>query len=405
MTHVHDPQKQIGYLQQCLSSDKKPLGLFLGAGCPVAIVSEDGQKSPLIPDIAGITTIIIESLKKSKECGPLLTIIENHFKTDGRKDTNVEDILSHVRALSAVAGKDKVRDLSAENLDKLDETICDLIHELADKSLPNAKTPYHRVALWIDNIGREKPVEIFTTNYDLLMEQALEDCRVPYFDGFAGTRKPFFDLRGMEEDMLPPRWARLWKLHGSLNWYQVEKKGVFRGATTEPLGAKRVIHPSHLKYDESRRMPYLAMLDRLRGFLKQPTSGLIISGYSFRDEHINEVILQGLQSTPTAIAFALLYGEIKNYPQAVAIAGGRSNLNLLAKDAAVISGREGEWTEKDAGVTPDTTRWIKWRPVDPKKPDGLQRSEFQLGDFATFGEFLHELAGEGRVSSEVPDAK
>jgi hypothetical protein len=406
MNHVHDPNKQVGYLQQCLSSDKKPLGLFLGAGCPVAIISQDGKKSPLIPDIAGITNVVREKLAKCKECSPLLATVEEHFKTDGRNDTNVEDILSHIRALRAVAGKDKVRELSADNLDKLDEKICNLIYELVDKSLPNAATPYHRIASWVDEVGRDKPVEIFTTNYDLLAEQALEDCRVPYFDGFAGTRKPFFDLRAMEEDMLPPRWARLWKLHGSINWYQVEDKGVFRGATTDSKGSRRVIHPSHLKYDESRRMPYLAMLDRLRAFLKQPTSALVICGYSFRDKHLNEVILQGLQSTPTAIAFAFLYGEIKDYPQAVKIAIGRSNLNLLAKDGAVISGREAKWPEKDAETTPmHSANWVNWLPVDPTKPDGKQKAEFQLGDFAVFGEFLNELVGVGPSPAKVSDAK
>jgi hypothetical protein len=405
MSDFHDPNKQVGYLQQCLSSDKKPLGLFLGAGCPVAIISEDGKKTPLIPDIAGITKVIRETLEKCKECSPLLKIVENHFKTDGRNDTNVEDMLSHIRALRAVVGKDKVRELSAENLDKLDEKICNIIHELADKSLPNTQTPYHRIASWVDDVGRDKPVEIFTTNYDLLTEQALEDCRVPYFDGFAGTRKPFFDLRAMEEDMLPPRWARLWKLHGSLNWYQVENKGVFRGATTEPQNTKRVIHPSHLKYDESRRMPYLAMLDRLRAFLKQPTSALVICGYSFRDKHLNEVIFQGLQSTPNAIAFALLYGEIKNYSQAVTIANGRSNLNLLARDGAVISGREGKWLEKDSQATSDTTNWVKWLPVDSSKPDGKQKAEFHLGDFAIFGQFLHELVGVAHSPPEASNAK
>jgi hypothetical protein len=29
MNYVQDPKKQVGYLQQCLSSDKKPLSLFL----------------------------------------------------------------------------------------------------------------------------------------------------------------------------------------------------------------------------------------------------------------------------------------------------------------------------------------------------------------------------------------
>jgi hypothetical protein len=212
-------------------------------------------------------------------------------------------------------------------------------------------------------------------------------------------------LRAMEEDMLPPRWARLWKLHGSLNWYQVENKGVFRGATTEPQNTKRVIHPSHLKYDESRRMPYLAMLDRLRAFLKQPTSALVICGYSFRDKHLNEVIFQGLQSTPNAIAFALLYGEIKNYSQAVTIANGRSNLNLLARDGAVISGREGKWLEKDSQATSGTTNWVKWLPIDSAKPDGKQKAEFHLGDFAIFGQFLHELVGVAHSPPEASNAK
>lgn len=39
-----NPSRYLGYLQQCLSSDKKPLGIFLGAGCPMAVrVGADGK--------------------------------------------------------------------------------------------------------------------------------------------------------------------------------------------------------------------------------------------------------------------------------------------------------------------------------------------------------------------------
>jgi hypothetical protein len=405
MNYFEDPYKQIGYLQQCLSSDKKPLGIFLGAGCPMAIRPGGEGSPPLIPDIAGITMAVHERLSECKDWGPLLKIVEDHFQKDDRTDANVEDILSHIRTLRIVAGNDTVRGLSAANLDTLDETICQIIHDLADKALPDYETPYHRVAAWVDGIRREKPVEIFTPNYDLLMEQAFEDCRVPYFDGFAGVRKPFFDIRAMEEDALPPRWARLWKLHGSINWYQVIGKGVFRGATKEE-GLKRVIHPSHLKYEESRRMPYLAMIDRLRAFLKQPTVTLVINGYSFRDQHLNEVIVQGLQNTQTAIAFALLFDKMDKYPQAVKLARGRSNLTLLAKDGAVISSREAKWPEKEPeAASTDTYKWLKWTLADPANENGKQVSEFQLGNYATFGHFLHELIGYVRQPSEVPDAR
>jgi hypothetical protein len=407
MSNIQDPNKQIGYLQQCLSTNKKPLGLFIGAGCPTSIrIGADEKKLPLIPDIAGITEAVRNELIKCGECSKLLQIIEKHFEDDGRSDVNVEQMLGHIRALRVVAGNGEVRGMSASDLDKLDEKICNLIHELADQILPDAETPYHHIASWVEAIGRERPVEIFTTNYDLLMEQALEDRRVPYFDGFAGSRKPFFDLRAMEEDEFPSRWVRLWKLHGSINWYQMADKGVFRGATNEG-GSKRVIHPSHLKYEESRRMPYLAMIDRLRAFLKRPTATLIICGYSFRDEHLNEVIVQGLQGTQTAIAFALLYDKIEEYQQATKLAHHRSNLTLLARDAAVISSSKAKWPEKDAeSLSSDTnSKWVAWKPSNPTKDDGKRKAEFRLGDFAEFGQFLHELIGISSQSPETSNAK
>jgi len=397
-----DPLRQVGYLQQCLSSNKKPLGIFLGAGCPMAVRVGD-TKQPLIPDIAGITKMVCEKLAKCTDCGPLLSTIHNHLTTDGCTDATIEDMLTHIRALRAVAGQDEVRGLCAQQLDQLDEKICQLIHQVADKTLPDAETPYHRIAAWVDAVRRDNPIEVFTTNYDLLMEQAFEDSCVPYFDGFAGVRKPFFDLRAMEEDMLPPRWARLWKLHGSVNWYQVAKKGVFRGTTSNDGDLKRVIHPSHLKYQESRRMPYLAMLDRLRAFLKKPTATLILCGYSFRDEHINEIIVQGLQCTQTAIAFALMFDEAAKCSQAVSLAVTRPNLNILARDGGVIGGQEAIWPEKDAeAVSSDTGHWVTWTPIDPANDKDKHRAEFALGDFAVFGQFLQELVGTVRQPTEVP---
>jgi hypothetical protein len=334
-----------------------------------------------------------------------LAAVEKHFMTDERGETNVEDMLSHIRALRVVAGKDEARGLSAADLDKLDNNICQIIHEIADKELPCTDSPYHRLALWTDATGRRNPVEVFTTNYDLLMEQAFEDCRVPYFDGFAGSRKPFFDIRAMEEDKLPPRWARLWKLHGSINWYETPTKKVFRGATNEE-GLKRVIHPSHRKYEESRRMPYLAMMDRIRAFLKQPSVAIVICGYSFRDEHINEVIMQGLQGTQTAIAFALLFEELAKYPKAVNLALDRPNLILLARDGAVISGHETKWPEKETdSITSDNRTWVSWIPIDPKDEKSKRKAVFSLGDFSVFGQFLHEIIGQSQQQLEAPNAK
>lgn len=135
--------------------------------------------------------------------------------------------------------------------------------------------------------------------------------------------------------------------------------GVFRGTTTEDGAERRVIHPSYLKHQEGRRLPYLAMIDRLRAFLKQPTAALVVCGYSFRDEHINEVIIQGLQSTQTAIVFGLLYGKLGDYPAAVTLAATRANLSLLALDGAVVSTREASWPEKNKEAVLDVGAGVR----------------------------------------------
>jgi hypothetical protein len=167
------------------------------------------------------------------------------------------------------------------------------------------------------------PVEIFTTNYDLLVEQALEANRVPYFDGFLGSNETFFDLRAMEDDHLPSRWARLWKIHGSPNWHEDKNGAIRRSGDTQK---RRIIYPSHLKYDESRRMPYLAMMDRLRAFLKKESAVLVAIGFSFKDVHLNEIIVQGLQGNATGVVFALLHGKLQRYEELTKIATTRSRM-------------------------------------------------------------------------------
>ena len=151
-------------------------------------------------------------------------------------------------------------------------------------------------------------------------------------------------------------------------------------------------------------MPYLAMMDRLRAFLKQPTAALVMCGYSFRDEHINEVIVQGLQSTQTAVAFVLLFGPIESYPECVSLARRRANLNLLARNGAVVSGREIKWPEREAdAVPPGTDKWVKW-VASAECKDATSTAELMIGDFTVFGQLLQQLSGAAQPLAEDGNA-
>lgn len=406
MGRSHDIYRQIGYIQQTFAQNKKPIGIFIAAGCPLSIrVNErkvDGKNvtDPLIPDVAGLTSIITKKLssndpKKPSNCDKLLA----QMKDDGLENPNIEEILTEIRALKQVAGKGKVREFVAKDLLDLDKEICEIISAEVDKELPNEDSPYHNIAIWSRSISREKAVHVFTTNYDLLIEQAFEEESCPYFDGFIGAKNAFFDLGVVENEyLLHPRWSRLWKIHGSINWRLDNKKNVIRSYKKEE-NQSYLIYPSHLKYDQSRKMPYLAMLDRLKEFLMSPSSALFICGYSFSDDHINDVIVQSLRNNPTAITFGFLYGKLDDpkYNKAKECAKSVTNLSLIAFDKAIIGRNEGELVLKDDSILseiPGNVVVSCKKELDDGSGDKkeIHWHELRLGDFAKFGAFLRELS-------------
>jgi hypothetical protein len=374
---MHDAIRHVQGLRLSLSQDKAPLALLLAAGCPVA-VKVGG--SALIPDIAGMTAHLTRELSSSAEKEAFAKLLKC-LDEDGIADPNIEHWLSQVRALRLVAGGGNVRELSRDELDGLERAITEGIVGLADKDLPTAPTPFHSVAAWAGAVERDLPVEVFTTNYDLLLEQAFEATRRPYFDGYVGVREPFFDNASVSwanEPTLPSRFTRLWKLHGSINWYLAGDGTVTRSQLG--AGRRRLIHPSHLKYDESRQMPYLALLDRLRAFVAQRGALVATCGYSFGDQHINALLQEGLQANPTASLIGLGHGELTRYPAARQLALVQSNFGMYARDGAIIGTREGPW---QVDATP---------PTDvPGVHENGGKWEVRLGNFVEFGILLQGL--------------
>ena len=88
--------------------------MFLGAGCPLSVRTE--QDKPLIPDIAGLTQTVYERFENSSDMKQL----RHNFANDEKAEPNVQDLLSHIRGLRAIAGKEAVRVLKGNDLDALD---------------------------------------------------------------------------------------------------------------------------------------------------------------------------------------------------------------------------------------------------------------------------------------------
>jgi len=394
---VHCPYRQSVLLQQALAPDKMRIAFLLGAGCPVSVrvKSATGADEALIPAVEGLTQQINQKLSGDANYSILLK------RLAGARAPTIEQILSHLRALH-----DVVRDGSFDGLDQaaladIDAKICQSTTEIVNVALPNDRTPYHQLAAWIGGVARTHPIEVFTPNYDLLMEQAFEAHKIPYFDGFVGVRQAFFDLASMESDSLPVRWARLWKLHGSVNWWRTALEEVVRKDASD-AGERQMIYPSHLKYEQSRRLPYLAMLDRLRDFLSRGQAVVVTCGYSFSDQHLNEVILNGLRSNATAMCFAMLHDVRGKYTEAMTLAQKQPNLSVLAADGAILGTVDRDWRPDAQTAQPLHGLTVKGPTPGATGPE--KNCQFILGDFKQFGAFLaQQLArDDNALDSHAP---
>ena len=387
---VHCPYRRATDLLQRLAPNKMRIGFFIGAGCSLSIQDSDG--SPLIPDISGLTKLVKKILDTDEELKEVAQTAWDRVIARGIHIPTVEDVLSHIRTLKSLCGEGKIDGFSKDNLGKLDIFICEQIRKIVSKPLPTSDTAYHTLASWIQAIPRERPVEIFTSNYDLSLEQALEEQLVPYFDGFVGSDSAFLDLDSMMEDDLPPRWARLWKIHGSINWWMTSKQNI-RRSRDEVEGEQLLIYPSHLKYDQSRQMPYYAMLDRLRVFLRTEQCVLVTCGYSFGDEHINAIISQGLSGNPNAACLGMIFKDRHDAPKGVELAKQHGNLTLLAADGGVVGTIDRAW---DSVVKEDNPAYPIAVATDvpaERTAAPADRCKWLLGDFAALGRLLaHQLS-------------
>jgi hypothetical protein len=141
---------------------------------------------------------------------------------------------------------------------------------------------------------RRKTVNIFTTNYDTLLEDALALNKVPYWDGFAGGAVAHRTQRYGEPAPTNGQRANLIKMHGSIDWFLCDKGYVWRVRDNDcyPKADRRVlIYPQATKYIATQQDPFSSQFDLFRKSLNsRQNNTLAVCGYSFGDDHINNEI-------------------------------------------------------------------------------------------------------------------
>ena len=379
-TTIHNPDRYVGDLRQILAQGRKRIGILIGAGAPASIrydketntISSDGL--PLIPTIKDLTKIVLDSLEESDRK------VISDISVELGINPNIEMILSRIRSFAGIVGSCSIHGCDGDGFCELAERICQAIGIVVNPTLPEERNPYTELSAWIGGTDRWHPIEIFTPNYDLLMEEAFERLEIPFFDGFSGSYQPFFDPPSISNNGLPARWARLWKLHGSIGWAENGAGGIIRG---KGRSATNLIYPDHLKYDQIKKLPFSALFDHLRKFMTTPDTLLITCGFSFSDPHISAVIEEALAANPSGSVFALQYGALNDEKPSCALANKRPNMSVYAKDGAMINCIAALWRPGDM-PNPD---WEVIRSSFWGQSGSDTDKSFLLGDFAAFARF------------------
>lgn len=165
--------------------------------------------------------------------------------------------------------------------------------------------------------GQAAP-SIFTTNYDLAIEWSAEESSINIVNGFTGVHSRVFqphsfdlgfrNINAVGEARFGHYNMYLYKLHGSLTWYQNEEGDVVECTSSKAYSDfvkplikdctftenQRLIYPGANKYHHTIGFVYGEMFRRFSEFLTKPQTTLLVNGYGFGDYHINRIILGAL---------------------------------------------------------------------------------------------------------------
>ncbi|MFD3293427.1 SIR2 family protein [Aquirufa sp. KTFRIE-69F] len=177
-----------------------------------------------------------------------------------------------------------------------------------------------------------KRANLFTTNYDMAFDYALDNLGIHYINGFMGVHNRCFRPEVYDYDLYYPgqsvtgrvhraeKVLKYYKIHGSLSWLATKPNvNNTYGIKEIPLNNEfnvgdvneLMVYPCVSKKSYTLDLPYSELFRQFSQTINQPQSVLFCIGYSFYDEHINDIIKQAL-SIPSFTLIIANYSPTKD---------------------------------------------------------------------------------------------
>lgn len=241
------------------------------------------------------------------------------------ENSNVEKFLSVLEGADLYIQDEKLKSKIRDAKDLVKSVIRKRIMISDDDTVITNYAKFYRglKKLKESNAIKNQTFNVFTTNYDMLNEKAMEDLNIHYYSGFEGVVSRKFNMAyynyGFVDDFvvskskveIKPEHINLFKLHGSLSWCLNDEDELVEKNPYELEFLPEIIYPSVNKFNNTNLIiSYSALMREFSNRLCQRDTALFVSGLSMGDEHINKIIENALTITSFhLIIFA--YGKQK----------------------------------------------------------------------------------------------
>lgn len=291
------------------------LTMLLGSGLSIAVANA-----------AGATGLSMDPTKFSPEGSDLVDAFAKQSAVDaGRGDANIEDQLRS--ALQLLAGLD-VLDPDGDRTTAWRTELNTVLTAFAKTGLaaegkirkeiesdsPDGRHAAQLLVRFLLSFAGRPPsrerLNVFTTNYDRLIEYGADLGGLRVLDRFVGSIEPVFRASRLDVDLHynppgirgEPRYLegvlRLGKLHGSLDWRfsqkQLRRIPLAFGDDDPRLGtdalSRLMVYPNAAKDVETALFPYAELFRDLSAAVCRPNSVLVTFGYGFGDDHVNRIV-------------------------------------------------------------------------------------------------------------------
>jgi hypothetical protein len=222
------------------------------------------------------------------------------------KEKNLEELLSRLQIEKQARAN---KGIDFDSIEKVVVEIEKVIEEKCKFSLPDNFPHEGFLKKLIKARKKSSPrLKIFTLNYDTCFEEAGDRIGAVVIDGFSFASGGKFKSNNFDLDIVQREQSRihkeenfydkvfhLYKIHGSVNWEKPSDKN-FEVVKKQSPKTALLIYPNSSKFESSYQMPFFEMISRFQMALRTQNTALIIIGYSFGDNHLNQMIEEALRS-------------------------------------------------------------------------------------------------------------